>query len=97
MRKKIMINDIPIWIHELNNPIERENFNEYCVICEKKIKMGDEISLLMNNNKLFPNIWIHNKHISDKYDLKWTMTYIIYKYQKYLSFKNEYKIWENHD
>lgn len=66
-----------------------------CAICQKEIKDGDKVSHIMNNNKLFPNIFIHDSHlIIDKYDPKATILYLISQYNKYLSHANERKIWE---
>lgn len=36
---------------------------KYCAICEEEIMVGEEVSLLMNNYKLFPNVWVHDCHI----------------------------------
>lgn len=89
-----IINDIKIFRYRLiDNHTQRQLPVKICVICEKEIKDGDEISNLMNNNKLFPNVWIHDSHITDDYNPKWTIEYIIYKYNKYLSHSNEQKIW----
>lgn len=90
-----IINDIKIFRTQIIDSHSKHNWRaKYCVICNKPIKDGDKISLLMNNHKLFPNVWIHDSAITDKYDAKWTIEYIIYKYKKYLSHKNERDIWE---
>ena len=90
-----IINNIKIFRSQIiDNHTQRGLQPKICIICEKKIKDGEKISLLMNNFKLCPNVWIHDSHIIDKYNLKWTMEYIIYKYNKYLSHINERKIWE---
>ena len=36
---------------------------KYCAICEKEVKVGEEVSLLMCNNTLFPNVWVHDEHL----------------------------------
>ena len=37
--------------------------HKYCAICEEPIIAGEEVSLLMNNYKLFPNVWVHDRHL----------------------------------
>lgn len=90
--RKIIINDTKIWIHDLESPIIRDDFNGFCAICEKDIQTGDKISLIIGNN-LFPGVWVHSAHIVSEYDIKCTIDDIIEKYQKYLSHENERRIW----
>ena len=36
---------------------------KYCAICEEQIVIGEKVSLLMNNCVLFPNVWVHDRHL----------------------------------
>lgn len=90
-----IINGIKIFRYQLIDNHTKDRLPiKTCAICQKDIKDGDEISLIMNNDKLFPNIRIHDSHITEKYDPKTTILYLISQYHKYLSHANERKIWE---
>ena len=41
----------------------RGEVQKYCAVCEEPIMGGEEVSLLMNNCVLFPNVWVHNCHL----------------------------------
>ena len=91
-----IINNIKIYRYQLiDNHTQLKLSTKICVICGKEIKDCEKISLLANNNRLFPNVWIHDSHIINKYNAKLTIKYIIFIYNKYLSHTNERKIWEN--
>lgn len=89
------INDIKIFRSQITDRHTQWRLPvKTCVICEKEIKDCEKISLLMCNDQLFPNVWVHDSHITDKYNPEWTIKYIASKYQKYLSHANERKIWK---
>ena len=37
--------------------------HKYCAVCDEQIVVGEEVSLLMSNHKLFPNVWVHDRHL----------------------------------
>lgn len=60
----VIIDDVKVFRSYHSSWIDIDNTDtKYCAICEKEIKKGEEVSLLMSNHKLFPNVWVHDCHI----------------------------------
>lgn len=78
---------------------------KYCAICDKPIIAGEEVSLLMNNYKLFPNVWVHDHHLDFTDAISGTeveviaqrnvIQMIIDKYGEFETQWNKRKIWGN--
>ena len=71
---------------------------KYCAVCENEINVGDEVSLLMNNNVLFPNVWVHNSHLDYDESFEDVARYnvvsaIISKYKSFVAAYEMRKIW----
>ena len=96
MKKYAIVNGIKVFRYRLiDNHTQWHLPTKTCAICGKEIKDHEEISHLMNNNKLFPNVWVHNIHLDEKYDPEATIIHLVRQYHKYLSHANERKIWGN--
>jgi len=62
MKNKIMIGDVPCWWQECK-PVNVDRYmtdNVWCPLCGKEFYAPDGCILIVNNNKLFPNIQCHN-------------------------------------
>lgn len=76
-----------------------------CAVCGEFIDDGEEVSLLMSNSVLFPNVWVHDTHLDFHGDIKDTeverlaqqniVKVIIYKYVEFDRVWRTRKIWGN--
>jgi len=64
---------------------------DICPICKKLILTGDHLYLLINNYKLFPNVFVHRDCITTK---KECIIKLTKSYKKYEDFKDKYIFWE---
>lgn len=67
---------------------------EWCAVCNKKIYKGDTIHLIMNNYKLFPNVYVHDACIEPKEEC---VEYLIRNYKEFKEFTDKYRAWLNED
>jgi len=37
-----------------------------CPICKKELENNDRVTFVITNNKLFPNVWVHDKCLAEK-------------------------------
>lgn len=74
---------------ESNSSRGKGNNAGYCAICKKEFKEGAKLTLLINNNKLFPNVWVHDDCIEDE-ELELIFEALTKEYRK---FKELTKIW----
>ena len=74
--------------HTYGNRYKRDDI---CPLCNKQIIKGDNLYLLINNYRLFPNVFVHIDCITTEKEciIKLTKSYI-----KYENFKQKYIFWE---
>lgn len=65
---------------------------EWCAICNGKIRKGDAIYLIMNNCKLFPNTFVHEACAETKASC---VKYLVKDYAEFEKFTDKYKAWIN--
>ena len=63
---------------------------EWCAVCNKKIYKGDTIRLIMNNQVLFPNVYVHDACIESKENC---VNYLTEDYKRFKEFSDIYKVW----
>ena len=63
-----------------------------CAVCGRDIDEGEEISLLVNGCVLFPNVWVHDTHITG-FNPVFITKYLKNAYDNYLSHARERRIW----
>ena len=79
---------------------------DYCPVCNKKLKVGNEFYLTINNCKLFPNCLVHADCISkvDSVGLKWMdfsrITELLFEhYRQSIDLRKDYdvryRVWRN--
>lgn len=86
----IEVNGIKTWFSLYKN--SRCNFEEdhFCAVCNKKLNPGNDIYLLVNNNRLFPNVWAHMKCVKN-YGKYTTVMFIKHKWEKFKKISEKYK------
>ena len=73
---------------------------DYCPICNSKLKLNDTFFLVINNSVLFPNCLVHERCIKDSSIIE-GLTFMNFDrvnkqiYEKYQAYKNLYKSWNN--
>jgi hypothetical protein len=58
-----------------------------CALCRNLLQKGNQIYLIVNNNIVFPNVFVH-KECSDKYGMEKTIRMLIRDYQVACFFKH---------
>ena len=62
----VIVDDVNVYRNKMVARGSWNRFNpRYCALCEREIDDGEEVSLLMCNGVLFPNIWVHDNHFID--------------------------------
>jgi len=70
--------------------IDRHRGKDVCPLCNKQIIKGDDLYLLINNYKLFPNIFVHQSCVITKKDC---VVKLAKNYKKYKDFEKKYDYW----
>jgi len=65
--------------------------DDICPLCNKQIIKEDNLYLLINNYKLFPNIFVHIDCVTTKKECVIKLTK---SYKEYEDFKQKYIFWE---
>jgi hypothetical protein len=58
MKYKVMIGDIPCWWYEFKS-VNKYGVKKYCPLCGEELCESNDCILIINNQKLFPNVWCH--------------------------------------
>lgn len=66
----------------------------YCAVCEEEINVGDHVSLLMCNHTLFPNVWVHDRHIDFHDTITDTVVESIVQHNVVQTIVNKYRQFE---
>lgn len=74
---------------------EKEPPSNICGLSQETIKENDEIVLIANNFKVFPNKIVLLKYV-DLYGVDESIRMLKKRYNEYLSMKEEYKEWFNY-
>ena len=72
---------------QYNNKYKRD---DVCPLCNKQIIKGDNLYLLINNYKLFPNIFVHQSCVTTKKDC---IIKLAKNYKEYKNFEKKYNYW----
>lgn len=92
----VMIEDVKVFRSYNSEWKQRAGEGDiYCNICEEKIGAGEFVSLLMCNHTLFPNVWIHDRHVGSYEDNVHMVTNIMFRYVEFMRCWNRRKIWGN--
>jgi len=84
MKYKLFLDEVFCWCSDMEWVIEKKC---NCILCGKRIKRGDKISLLINNYELFPNC---SAHIDCLPDGKVNENILRMLRDEYLAIKKEY-------
>ncbi len=68
--------------------------DDICPLCNKQIIEGDSLYLLINNYKLFPNVFVHVNCVTTKKECVIKLTK---SYKKYKDIKQKFSFWESKD
>lgn len=61
-----------------------------CPLCNKKISNGEKLYSIINNYKLFPNLYVHKACVPSK---RGCVIRLVKMYEEFKKFKIKYKFW----
>jgi len=88
---KILYKDIETFISDIQKIPNIKNLK--CALCYNHIQSNEPIRLLINNHRLFPNVWIHDECMS-----KWISEEVMIKsleqsYRYMCEMKPKFEVW----
>lgn len=91
-REMIVHKGVKVFFHTMVYRDSIKMQEEWCAVCNKKIYKGDAIYLIMNNQVLFPNAYVHEACIDSK---ELCVNILTADYNRFKEFASMYKFWIN--
>ena len=89
-REMVVYKGTKVFFHSMIYKDAIKSQEEWCALCNKKIYKGDTIHLIMNNQSLFPNVYVHEACIESKESC---IEQLIENYKDFENSIHKYRFW----
>ena len=91
-RTTLIFLDVPVSVRD-HIIVKEPHMNKICPLCRGEIKEGEKCKFIVNNYKLFPNIFVHEACFTQREPSE-VIEWLHKDYQEYEHVMSIYKCWK---